>query len=102
VAPPEGDETCAAVPRSEVRRSIPELATVRQVRAARSIHSRIPIVVLADEKLRAAPLDCRSGFIVSLLDGKTTVEELLDVSGMPVEETLAIVEDLRLRGIIEF
>jgi hypothetical protein len=58
-------------------------------------------VVLTDEKLREAPLDCRSGFVVSLLDGRTTVAELLDLSGMPVEETLAIVEDLRLLGIIE-
>jgi hypothetical protein len=58
-------------------------------------------VVLIDEKLREAPLDSRSGFVVSLLDGRTTVEELLDLSSMPVEETLAIVEDLRLRGIIQ-
>jgi hypothetical protein len=58
-------------------------------------------VLVAGERLREAPLDCRAGFIVSLIDGKTTVEELLDLSGMPDQETLAIVEDLRLRGIIK-
>jgi hypothetical protein len=31
----------------------------------------------------------------------TTVESLLDLSGMPAEETLGILEDLCQRGIIE-
>jgi hypothetical protein len=39
--------------------------------------------------------------LVWLIDGITSVESLLDPSGMPADETLAILKDLRLRGIIE-
>ena len=80
----------------------PGAATIRQMRAARPFFSYIPIVVLEAERLRRAPIDGRAGFIVALLDGKTTVEELLDISAMPAEETLALLEQLRSGGIIEF
>jgi len=40
------------------------------------------------------------GFILSLIDGVTTVESLLHLSGMPAEETLGITKDLRARGIV--
>jgi hypothetical protein len=33
-------------------------------------------------------LDGWAGFILSLIDGARTVESLLDLSGMPVDETL--------------
>jgi hypothetical protein len=49
----------------------------------------------------AARLDGRAGFILSLIDGATTVESLLDLSGMPIDETLGILEDLSLHGIVE-
>jgi hypothetical protein len=54
-----------------------------------------------DAELRAATLDGRSGFLVSLIDGVTSVESLLDLSGMPGEETLTRLEDLRLHGIVD-
>jgi hypothetical protein len=89
-------------PRSAVRPLNPEATTVRQVQAARPFFSTVPIVILAAEQLSQAPIDARAGFILSLVDGRTSVEELLDISAMPAEETLALLDDLRLRGIIEF
>ncbi len=88
-------------PRSEVRGLKPDAPTVRHVHAARSFLSRIPVVVLGPEALREAGLDGRSGFLVSLIDGATSIEDLLDVSGMSAEETLALLDDLRLRGVVE-
>ncbi len=87
-------------PHSEVRRLTPA-AKVRHVRAARSLFARVPVVVIGAERLREIPLDHRSGFLLSLLDGSTSVEELLDVSGMTTEATLAILDALRLQGVIE-
>ncbi len=86
-------------PQSEVRPRT-EVATLPQVHAAPSFLAKIPVVVLSPEKILAERLDHRSGFVLSLLDGTTTVEELLDVSGMSEEETLVVLEDLRARGIV--
>ena len=61
----------------------------------------VPVLAAGADQLRAAHLDWRAGFILSLLDGVTTVEGLLDVSGMPADETLGILKDLHLRGIVE-
>ncbi len=91
----------AREPHSEVRRLTPVAATARHMRTARSLFSRVPVVVVGAQRLREIPLDHRSGFLLSLLDGSTSVEELLDVSGMTTEATLAILDALRLQGIIE-
>ena len=96
-----GWESLADDPRSDVRRRAVEPTTLRQVVVARSLFATVPIVVRMPDGLRSAELDHRSGFLLSLIDGKTTVEELLDLSGMGAEETLALLEDLRVRGIVE-
>jgi hypothetical protein len=76
-------------------------ATVRQERNRRPKLGEIPVLVAGADHLRAARLTGRAGFVLSLIDGITTVESLLDLSGMPVEETLGILEDLHWRGIVE-
>jgi hypothetical protein len=62
--------------------------------------SRTPIVLVAKADLRAVRLDRHSAFLVSLIDGVTSVESLIDLSGMPAEQTLALLEELRLRHIV--
>jgi hypothetical protein len=79
-----------------------ELVSSRRLLSARSFLSEIPVRVVGDELLRAAPLDARAGFILFLLDGATTVENLLDLSAMPADETLALLQELQRQGIIEF
>jgi hypothetical protein len=88
-------------PASEVRRVAPKSATARAGGSNQSMLLRTPIVVVNDAELRAIPLDGRSGFLVSLIDGVTSVESLIDLSGMPAEQTLAMLEDLRLRRIVD-
>jgi Tfp pilus assembly protein PilZ len=86
-------------PASEVRGVAPESATVRR---GDVIHSMLfPVLLVNDAELRGLPLDGRLGFLVSLIDGVTSVESLIDLSGMPPDETLAMLDDLRLRQIVE-
>jgi hypothetical protein len=65
-----------------------------------SMLAMVPVLVAGADHLRAARLDPRAGFMLALIDGVATVESLLDLSGMPPEETLGILQDLRARAII--
>jgi hypothetical protein len=69
-------------------------------RSVRTTLGRIPVLIVGAERLRATKLDARAGFLLALIDGITSVEGMLDLSGMPAEETLDVLEDLRRRGII--
>jgi len=88
-------------PTSEPPLVAPGPATVRQGRNLRPKLWEIPALIAGADHLRAARLDARAGFVLSLVDGVTTVESLLDLSGMPADETLGILEDLSLHGIVE-
>jgi len=52
-------------------------------------------VVLPAEELRWLNLDHRAGFLLSLVDGFSTIEELLDISGMSRLDALKILSTLR-------
>jgi hypothetical protein len=93
----------AEEPGTQIRRSWPEPPpTVREVRVGRSVFARVPVVIVGAAELRDARLDGRAGFLLSLVDGSTSIEHLLDVSGMTSDEVLAVLEELRLRGIVRF
>jgi hypothetical protein len=77
-----------------------EPATARKGSEPPSILPFVPVVVADADHLLAAQLDGKTGFVLSLIDGVTTVECLLDLSGMTADETLGMVKDLRLRGIV--
>lgn len=49
---------------------------------------------------RAARLDHREAFVLSLVDGQSTVAEILDVAGLPVAEVFAILCELCARGLV--
>lgn len=52
-------------------------------------------VVLPPEELRWLNLDHRAGFLLSLVDGASSIEELLDISGMPRLDALKILATLK-------
>jgi hypothetical protein len=62
--------------------------------------SAVPIPALGDAELRWLGLDHRSGFLLSRVDGVSTVEEVLDICGMPRLEALKTLVDLLDRGAI--
>ena len=58
-------------------------------------HLARPLHALAD-----APINPRAAFLLSRIDGTLTIDELLDVSGMPRMEAFRHVCQLMLRGIL--
>jgi hypothetical protein len=63
---------------------------------------RVVVQAMVDSQLRWLGLDHRSGFLLSRVDGVCTLEELLDVCGMPRLEALKTLADLLERGAIRF
>lgn len=62
--------------------------------------SGVPVQALSENQMRWLGLDHRSGFLLSRVDGLSTVEEVLDVCGMPRLEALKTLVDLLERGAI--
>jgi hypothetical protein len=63
---------------------------------------RIPMVLVAHTQMRWLSIDHRAGFVLSLIDGTSTVEMLLDVAGMPRLDSLRILHELVERRIVAF
>lgn len=63
---------------------------------------RVPVVSVARDQLRWLSIDHRAGFVLSLIDGVSTVEMLLDVTGMPELDALRILSELVQQRIISF
>jgi hypothetical protein len=57
-------------------------------------------VVVPSEQIRWLSLDHRAGFLLSLVDGASTIEELLDISGMPRLDALRILYGLLDQRVI--
>jgi hypothetical protein len=55
---------------------------------------------VAGAEVRWLGLDHRAGFLLSLVDGTTTVDEIVDLSGMPRHEALRLLAELRDGGAI--
>ncbi len=59
-----------------------------------------PAVSIAIDDIRWMSLDHRAGFVLSLLDGQSTLEEVMDISGMPRLDVLRILVELQSRGVV--
>lgn len=74
---------------------------LRQMYAARlGPLDQVPVVAIPSEQLRWLTLDHRSGFLLSHVDGVSTLEEILDVSGMNPLEAMRIIYDLLQQKVI--
>jgi hypothetical protein len=63
---------------------------------------RVPTLNVTPDQLLRAGLDHKGGFLVSLIDGISTLEMIVDVAGMPKEEALSALQSLYLRRLIRF
>jgi hypothetical protein len=61
---------------------------------------QVPVMVAAFDEIEARSVDHRAGFLLSQVDGVTSLETILDVSGMPPLDALRIVRELLRRGIV--
>lgn len=60
----------------------------------------VPTLAVSRAELSRLAIDHRAGFVLSHVDGVSSVETILDVSAMPHEETLRILTELAARGIV--
>jgi hypothetical protein len=63
---------------------------------------RVPLVMVPRDQLRWLSIDHRAGFVLSLVDGVSSLEMILDVSGMPELDALRILSELVQQRIISF
>jgi len=63
---------------------------------------RVPLVMVPRDQLRWLSIDHRAGFVLSLVDGVSSLEMILDVSGMPELDALRILTELAQQRIISF
>lgn len=67
--------------------------------------NRIPQIAVAGSEVRWLGLDHRAGFLLSRVDGRSTIDELVDLSGMARHEALKVLVELvdsgalSLRGV---
>ncbi len=61
---------------------------------------RVPTVQVPDSEIRWLGLDHRAGFLLSRIDGRNTLQEVLDVSGMPRLDALRTLVELLDAGTI--
>jgi hypothetical protein len=60
----------------------------------------VPKVLISASEVLALRVDSRTGFVLSLVDGRTTVEAIADIAALAQEETLAVLERLRALGAV--
>jgi hypothetical protein len=61
---------------------------------------RVPLLAVSERELPLLPLDHREGFLLSHVDGESSIETILDVCAMPAEEALELLQNLVERGVV--
>lgn len=61
---------------------------------------QIATLAIPAEQIRWLALDHRAGFLLSLVDGQSSLEEILDISGMPRLDALRILYQLLAQRVI--
>ncbi|HEY6462066.1 MAG TPA: hypothetical protein VIY73_17995, partial [Polyangiaceae bacterium] len=62
----------------------------------------VPWLMMTDDQVKSLRIDHRAGFVLSLVDGRCTVEMIFDVCGLEEEEAREILLDLADLGAIDF
>lgn len=62
----------------------------------------VPVVVVPQAQMQWLSIDHRAGFVLSLIDGSSTLEMIIDVSGMPRLDALRILHALVQQRIVAF
>ncbi|MBK8690914.1 MAG: hypothetical protein IPN17_01045 [Deltaproteobacteria bacterium] len=61
---------------------------------------QVPVMMIPHAELRWLALDHRAGFVLSLVDGTSSIEEIIDVSTMPQLEVLRTLYNLLSQNVI--
>lgn len=57
-------------------------------------------VIMASSDIQNLSLDHRAGFLISLIDGVATIDEVLDMSGMAQLDVLRLLFEMREQGVV--
>jgi hypothetical protein len=76
-------------------------STISHVFARFGSPASVPRPVLPPEDVKKLPLEPRSAFVLSHVDGQSTVDTILDLCGMPPDEVLEALVDLLSYGAID-
>jgi hypothetical protein len=68
--------------------------------ASKAVLTFAPKLLKTRSELKHAPIDHRDAFVLSLIDGKSSLAAIVDSSGMGGEEIAAILERLAGLGIV--
>ena len=63
---------------------------------------RVPRLVRQPAAAEALSVDHRVGFVVSFIDGASTIDSIVDACGMPKSDALRILHDLVQLGVVAF
>jgi hypothetical protein len=96
---------CRSVPAKRERRSDTEFEAAltfetAQLKRQIGVLSAMPRVLLPPAAIRALAIDHRAAFVLAQIDGGTSYESLMDLSAMPVFETLRVLVRLIALGVI--
>lgn len=69
-------------------------------RIARTTRQTSPKVIASSATIASAPLDSRSAFVLSLVDGTSSVPAIVDASGLAEDEVIGILARLTRLGLI--
>ncbi len=83
-----------------IENDVEPASTQREIAAASDYFRCVPQVAVSARELEMYALDHREGFLLSRVDGVSTIETILDVCAMPADEALEILESLIERGIL--
>jgi hypothetical protein len=61
---------------------------------------QVPKVVVSREQVRWLSLDHRAGFVLSLIDGRSNIDQILDLAGMPRLDTVRVLYTLLEQRVI--
>ncbi|MDP9151590.1 MAG: hypothetical protein M3O36_16845 [Myxococcota bacterium] len=92
--PGHGDALdCAQMARTEMRKLyVSRLGSL----------DRVPQLAMATQGLLALSLDFRAGLLLARIDGRSSIEQLVEHSGLPPIEALRILSELHLARAISF
>jgi hypothetical protein len=98
--PPPAKEPITAPPAAVVRASPEEVQ--REVYAERfGGFERVPTVAVSADELAVLPLDGRAAMLLALLDGRSSIDALLQIGILNPLDTLVALEELIDRGIVQ-
>lgn len=102
--PPPSSARAHLIRQSQSRLQAVTVPTKPTTAGALSLSRRqsVPRVVKTPAEIAALPIDHRGGFLLGVVDGMQTLEEILDVCAMPGSEALDVIQQLEALGVIVF